>query len=223
MHTMLDCPETPTRRRFDVDAYYHTAETGILSPKDRVELVDGEIIEMALVGAAHGGNVDRLTSLVARIVAEGQVIARVQGPLRLNRRNEPQPDLMLLRPRADFYESGHPTAADVLLLVEVADSSLAWDRGPKLALYARHGVPEVWIAHLIGHAVEVRRQLGPHGYTERETVQQGTVTPKLVPMLAMDVPGGAPPTVGTRALGREAAWLPPRAPAGGYLSSASDH
>ncbi|MFZ1425769.1 MAG: Uma2 family endonuclease [Geminicoccaceae bacterium] len=78
---------------------------------------------------------------------------RVQGSLRLDRRNEPQPDLLLLRPRADFYRTGYPTAADVLLLVEVAGSALAWDRDPKLALYARHGVPEVWIVDLVGRAV----------------------------------------------------------------------
>ena len=78
-------------------------------------------------------------------MADGRVLVSVQGPLRLDAHNEPQPDLMLLRPRADDYTTSHPTAADVLLLVEVADSSLAYDRGPKLALYARHGVPEVWI------------------------------------------------------------------------------
>jgi Uma2 family endonuclease len=187
MQTTLDRPAIPPRRRFDVDAYHRMSETGILAPDDRVELIDGEIIEMAPIGAAHGGKVDRLTSLVARIVAEGRVIVRVQGPLRLDRRNEPQPDLMLLQPKADFYESGHPTAADVLLLVEVADSSLAWDSGPKLALYAHHGVPEVWIVDLVGRVVEVYRQPDAQAYAERETVQQGVLTPRLVPTLTIDV------------------------------------
>ena len=186
MQAILDRPYTPTRRRFDVDAYYRMAEAGILSPKDRVELIDGEIIEMAPIGAPHGGKVDRLTSLVARIVADGQVIARVQGPLRLDRRNEPQPDLMLLRPRADFYETGHPSAADVLLLVEVADSSLAYDRGPKLALYARHGVPEVWVVDLVGRAVEICREPGPEGYAERSGLSGGLATPMLLSELAID-------------------------------------
>ena len=187
MPTVLDRPATPARRRFDVDAYYRMAETGILSPEDRVELLDGEIIEMAPIGAPHGGKVDRLNSLVAGLVADGRVIARVQGPLRLDRRNEPQPDLMLLRPRADFYESSHPTAADVLLLVEVADSSLAWDRGPKLDLYARHGIPEVWIVDLVGRVVEVCRKPGPQGYAERATVKDGALTAVLVPTLHIDV------------------------------------
>ena len=87
MQAILDRPEIPTRRRFDVDAYHRMAETGILAPEDRVELIDGEIVEMAPIGAPHRGKVDRLTSLVARVVADGQVIVRVQGALRLDRRN----------------------------------------------------------------------------------------------------------------------------------------
>ena len=106
------------------------AEAGILGPEDRVELIEGEIVDMAPIGSAHGGTTDFLSSLVARAFADGQVHVRVQGSLRLDRHNEPQPALMLLRPRADFYRSGHPTAADVLLLVEIADSSLAYDAAP---------------------------------------------------------------------------------------------
>ena len=87
---------------------------------------------------------------------------------------------MLLRPRADFYESGHPGAADVLLLVEVADSSLAFDRGPKLALYARHAVPEVWIVDLPGRLVEVCRGPGPDGYAECRRLMAGMIAPTLV-------------------------------------------
>jgi Uma2 family endonuclease len=94
---------------------------------------------------------------------------------------------MLLRPRADFYRTGHPTAADVLLLVEVADSSLAWDRGPKLALYARHAVPEVWVVDLVNRAVEVGREPGPEGFVERLDLSEGVITPALVPGLAIDL------------------------------------
>ena len=187
MQLALDHPETPTRRRFDVDAYYRMAETGILSPKDRVELIDGEIIEMAPIGSTNGGKINRLTSLVARLAADGRVIASVQSPLRLDPYNEPQPDLMLLMPRADFYEFSHPTAADVLLLVEVADSSLAYDRGPELTLYARHGVPEVWIIDLPGHALEVCREPSADGYAQRRRVSEGQTTPLLVPELTVDV------------------------------------
>ena len=187
MQATLDRRDVQTRRRFDVGAYYRMADTGILAPKDRVELIDGEIVEMAPIGSAHSGTTNRLTKLVAQAVADGRVLASVQGPLRLDPFNEPQPDLMLLRPRADDYTTSHPTAADVLLLVEVADSSLAWDRGPKLGLYARHAVPEVWIVDLPGRAVEVCRGPGPDGYAERLRLTAGMVAPTLVPGLEIDV------------------------------------
>lgn len=187
MRTTLERPGSALRHLFDVDDYYRMAEAGILSREDRVELIEGEIVDLVPIGAAHGGKINRLTSLVGRLAAGGQVVASVQGPLRLGLHSEPQPNLMLLRPRADFYESGHPTAADVLLLVEVADSSLAYDRGPKLALHARHGVPEVWIVDLAGRAVEICRGPGPEGYAERRRVSEGAATPTLVPGLAIDV------------------------------------
>ena len=161
------------------------AEAGILGPKERVELIEGEIVDMAPIGSPHAGTTDLLTSLVAGAVADGLVFVRVQGPLRLDAHNEPQPDLMLLRPRADRYRQGHPTAAAVL--VEVADSSLAYDRGSKLALYARHGVPEVWLVDLPGRAVEIRREPGPQGYAERRRVTEGAATPTLVPGLTVDL------------------------------------
>jgi Uma2 family endonuclease len=187
MQLALDRPETPTRRRFDVDAYHGMAEAGILSPEDRVELIDGEIIEMAPIGSAHGGMTNRLTRLVAQAVADGRVLVSVQGLLHLDAHSELQHDLMLLRPRADDYTTSHPTAADVLLVVEVADSPLAYDRGPKLALYARHGVPEVWILDLAGRALEVCREPGGDGYADRRRQTTSMVMPALVPTLAIDV------------------------------------
>ena len=187
MQTTLERPSAALPHRFDVDDYHRMAEAGILSAEDRVELIEGEIIDMAPIGSAHGGTVVGLNELVARMVADGIVLASVQGPLRLDRHNEPQPDLMLLRPRRDRYRNSHPTAADVLLLVEVADSSLAYDRGPKLALYARHGVPEVWVVDLIGRTVEICRRPGPQGYAERREIGDGEVTLDLVPALTIDV------------------------------------
>jgi Uma2 family endonuclease len=187
MQTTIERPARATPHRFDVDDYHRMAAAGILGPEDRVELIEGEIVDMAPIGSVHGGTVVGLTELVARAVAEGRVLVSVQGPLRLDARTELQPDLMLLRPRPDRYRDSHPTAADVLLLVEVADSSLAYDRGPKLALYARHGVPEVWVVDLAGRAVEVCSQPGPEGYAERRRVSEGTATPTLVPELGVDV------------------------------------
>lgn len=185
MQTTLDRPAAPTPRRFDVDDYYRMAAAGILSPEDRVELIEGEIVDMSPIGSEHGGKVNRLNRLLAPAMADGRAIVSVQNPLRLDRRNEPQPDLMLLRPRADDYGARHPTAADVLLLIEVADSSLAFDRGAKLALYARHGVPEVWNVDLVGRTVEICRAPSATGYAERRRMSEGDLTPALVPGLTI--------------------------------------
>jgi Uma2 family endonuclease len=187
MQTTLERSAATTPHRFDVDDYHRMAAAGILTAKDRVELIEGEIVDMAPIGSVHGGTVVSLTELVAQAVAEGRVLVSVQGSLRLDARTELQPDLMLLRPRPDRYRSGHPTAANVLLLVEVADTSLAYDRGPKLALYARHGVPEVWIVDLGGRMVEICRGPGPEGYAERRRVIEGIATPTLVPGLTIDL------------------------------------
>lgn len=120
MQSTLERSTAAPRHRFDVDAYYRMAETGILGLDDRVELIEGEVVDMAPIASAHAGTTDVLTGLVARAVADGLVVLRVQGPLRLDAHNEPQPDLMLLRPPADRYRRSHPAPADVLLLVEVA-------------------------------------------------------------------------------------------------------
>ena len=187
MQATLDRPSAATPHRFDVDDYHRMAAAGILSREDRVELIEGEIVDMAPIGSEHAATTDILAQLVTRALASDQAQVRVEGPLPLARRNELQPALMLLRPRPDRCRSGHPTAAVVLLLVEIADSSLAFDRGPKLALYARHGVPEVWIIDLVGRAVEISREPGPGGYSERRRVTKGSVTPALVPGLDLDV------------------------------------
>lgn len=187
MSETLDRPHTPARRRLDVAAYYRMAEAEILTPNDHVELIGGDIVDMTPIGSAHAGKTNRLNRLFARAAADGLAIVSVQGPLRLDAWNEPMPDLMLLRPRNDDYQDRHPDAADVLLLVELSDSSLSYDRGTKLPLYARFGVPEVWIVDLKGAAVEVYRQ--PDGGTcaVMERLTSGTLAPALVPGVALDV------------------------------------
>ena len=187
MGEILERPQAPLRHRLDVGAYYKMAEAGILTQNDRVELIDGEIFDMTPIGSAHAGKTNRLNRLFARAAAEGLAVVSVQSPLALDAYNQPEPDLMLLRSREDDYQDRHPTAADVLLLVEVAESSLNYDRGTKLALYARFSVPEVWIVDLLGAAVEVYREPKEGGYPVCERLTSGALAPLLVPGAEIDV------------------------------------
>ena len=142
------------RRLFDVDEYYAMAAAGILSEDDRVELLDGEIVFMAPIGSRHASVVARLTHLFAALVGNRAVVW-VQNPVRLDSSTEPQPDLMLLKPQDDYYSQGHPEPEDVLLLIEVSDTTVESDRGVKLPLYARSGIREVWIVDLPAQTSEV--------------------------------------------------------------------
>jgi Uma2 family endonuclease len=187
MVELVDRQQAPTRHRLDVGAYYKMAEAGILRQDDRVELIGGEIFDMTPIGSAHAGKTNRLNRLFARAAAEGLALVSVQSPLRLDPYNEPEPDVMLLKPRADDYQDRHPGAADVLLLVELSDSSLSYDRGLKLALYARFGVPEVWIVDLRGAAVEVYREPAGGAYALRERLTSGPLAPVLAPGVTIDV------------------------------------
>jgi len=183
---VIDPPEVLNRHRLTVEEYYRMAEVGLLAPDARVELIEGEIVDMAPIGSRHGSAVKRLLQLFSAAI-NSQAIVAVQDPLRLGPRNEPQPDLMLLAPRDDFYGSAHPTAADVLLLVEVSDTTARYDRGIKLELYARHGVREVWIVDLDNHVLRTFR--GPKGdtYTEvMETAHPGTLAPQALPGVSID-------------------------------------
>src|SRR5262249_47886852 len=145
------------RRRFTIDEYHRMAEFGILTEDDRVELLDGEIIEMAPIGLRHASICDRLTRLFTRHLGD-RVIVRVAGPILLPKQDsEPQPDLTLLRPRSDFYSRAHPEPADVLLTVEVMDTSAYRDRRVKLPLYGRASLGEVWLVDAEQEHVEVYR------------------------------------------------------------------
>jgi Uma2 family endonuclease len=186
MGEILERPQAPTRHRLDVDAYYKMAEAGILTHPRRVELIDGEIIDMAAIGSPHAAITNRLNRLLVPAV-DGLALVSVQSPLRLDAYNEPEPDLMLLRPRADDYRASHPGAADVLLLIEVSESSLAYDRSAKLALYAKFGVAEVWIVDVSGAAIEVYREPAGVGYAFKERLTSGSLAPGLVPGVTVDV------------------------------------
>jgi Uma2 family endonuclease len=174
-------------RRFDVDDYYRMADAGILHEDDRVELIEGEIVEMVPIGPLHTGGVDYLTWRFVQGCGD-RAIVRVQGPVRLDRYSEPQPDLLLLKPRSDFYRGVHPGPSDVLLIVEVAQTSIDYDRGVKLPLYGRFEIPEVWIVDLPGERVEVCRAPSTEGYRDVQSRARGEqVAPAALPDLAIPV------------------------------------
>ena len=175
------------RRLFTVEEYHRMAEAGILSEDDRVELIEGEIVEMSPIGSRHAGCVNRISHWFSQRVG-GRAIVSVQNPIRLGRRSEPQPDVALLRPREDFYASEHPGPEDVLLIVEVAEHSAGYDRGVKVPLYARYGVVEVWVVDLLRGVVEVYRGPEGEGYREVQVVGRGEViTPLQLPDLHVPV------------------------------------
>lgn len=173
--------------RFTVKEYYRMAEAGIFTEDDRVELIEGQVIQMAPIGSHHQGVVDRAARVFQLRVGE-RAIVRVQGPVRLDIQSEPQPDIALLRPRADFYTGGHPTARDVLLLIEVADTTVEYDRDVKMPLYARAGVPEVWLTILSEDAIDVYRSPSPTGYQHVRRFRRGQrLAPQALPDLEIDV------------------------------------
>ena len=139
--------EGPRRHRYTVADYHRMGEAGILAPDSRVELIDGEIIDMPPIGTQHAGKVNYLVKVLAQAVGDRAVLL-VQNPVVLGDYSSPQPDLALARPQADFYASRHPQPGDLMLVVEVADTSLRFDRDDKVPLYARHGIPEVWLVDL---------------------------------------------------------------------------
>lgn len=170
-----------TRRRFTVDEYEAMGAAGILREDDRVELIDGEILTMSPPGPPHYGTVNRLTHLFVRLVGEAAIV-HVQSPVRVDRYSEPRPDLTLLRPRADYYAAARVTPTDVLLTLEVADSSLTFDRTVKAALYARRDIAEYWIVDVNSRAVIRHADPRDGRYTTVDVVPPDTrFAPRLLP------------------------------------------
>ncbi|MBI2940612.1 MAG: Uma2 family endonuclease [Chloroflexi bacterium] len=151
-----------SRYQLSVSQYDRMVEAGVFPEDARVELIEGELLAMAPIGRRHVAAVNRLTRAFSRAVADGRALLSVQNPIHLDAHNEPQPDVALLRPRPDDYEGSLPTASDVLLLVEVADSSLAYDRDLKTRLYARSGIADYWLVDLQASEVAAWRQPTPH-------------------------------------------------------------
>ena len=173
------------RRKFTAAEYHLMAKTGILHEDDRVELIEGDIVQMAPIGSRHAGRVKRVNRLVSRRVGDDALVG-VQDPISLGESCEPEPDISLLRYRDDFYANSHPGPADIFLLIEVADSSLEYDRETKAIVYARHGIPELWIVNLISRRVEVYRSPGPDGYRDVfSATGDDVLSPGLLPQLAL--------------------------------------
>lgn len=177
----------PTRYKLTVDEYHKMGEAGILNEDDRIELIDGELIQMASIGARHAGTVTLLIELLMPRVHRRAVVWP-QNPVTLPPRSEPQPDVMLLRPRADRYLKSLPKAADTLLLIEVSDTSVQFDRKVKQRIYARDGIPEYWIVDIESRCVEVYRSPKGERYAEKQIMAIGsTVSPLLLPQVSIDV------------------------------------
>jgi Uma2 family endonuclease len=161
-----------SRRRFTVEEYQRMAHAGILTETDRVELIDGEIIQATSIGRRHAACVTQLTRRLTEAVGD-RALVWFQNPVRLPRDTEPHPDVTILRPPADRYIRQPPSADHIFWLVEVADVSYRYDRYVKLPLYARAGIPETWIIDLTHEVVEVHRHPSSRGYGSTQTVDRG--------------------------------------------------
>lgn len=175
------------KRFFSVGEYYRMAEAGILSEDDRVELIEGEIIEMSPIGSTHAACVKRLNALLVRHFGSNAIIS-VQDPVQLNDYSEPEPDVAALKPKENYYADRHPTPDDVLLIVEVADTSVEYDRSLKLPLYARAGILEVWLVNLPADVIEVYARPAGSSYQNAQQFARGeTLTSQTIFGLSLDV------------------------------------
>ena len=181
-------PVLPRARRFTVDEYERMVHAGVFASDDRVELIEGEIIEMTPIGIPHASIVDRLNMLMARRLGD-RTIVRVQGPIGfVALHSRPQPDLALLRPRKDYYAARIPGARDIFLLVEVMDTSVEYDRRRKAPLYARAGVRELWLVDIPAGVLDVQRAPSSDGYRDVRTLGRGErLTPRAFPDVTLAV------------------------------------
>ena len=177
---------------FTVDDYHRLAECGILGEDNRVELLDGQVVEMTPIGPRHAVCVDRLNRLLSRIAGDSAVV-RVQSPVTLGSRTEPEPDIALLQLPIERYQQTHPRPADLLLVIEVADTSADYNREVKIPLYARAGIPETWLVNIPSERIETYRNPGPEGYGDVRTAGRGD---RLTPLLLDEVTLGVDDILG---------------------------
>ena len=175
------------RRRFTIAEYYAMAMRGIIRPGERVELLYGEIVKMSPIGDDHASSVNALTEMLIDEVRRRATVI-TQNPLRLDVNHEPEPDLMLARRREDYYRSGHPGPDDILLLIEVSDSTVESDRNEKLPLYARYLIPEVWIVNLRDRHIEIYTDPTTDRYaTTHITHPNQTISPTAFPDIHLPI------------------------------------
>ncbi|HEY0077841.1 MAG TPA: Uma2 family endonuclease [Pyrinomonadaceae bacterium] len=160
------------RRAFTTADYYRMAESGILGEDDRVELIEGEVIQMSPIGSRHAGCIARLITFITEQMGRS-VIVNSQNPVHLDEYSEPQPDVIILKPREDFYSNSHPTPDDVLVVIEVADSSVVYDRAVKVPLYARAGIAEVWLVDLVRNVLEIYSAPEQTAYRDVRELRRG--------------------------------------------------
>ena len=189
--------ETPAdaivTRKFTVDEYYRMGEAGIFHPEERVELIEGVIVVMSPIGIRHSGSVLRYNRVFSRLAGD-RFDVQIQNPIHLNDNTEPEPDVMLLRLRADDYFDSHPGPEDVLLLIEVSETSLNYDRDVKAHLYGRHNIPETLVLNLPGDCIEGFTKPGPEGYAQHNIYRRGdTISPVSLPDLELAVDDLLPP------------------------------
>ena len=176
---------TPTRYRLSVDDYHKLGEVGILTEDCRVELIEGELIEMSPVGAQHVNLVNRLTKIFVLAVGDLGVVS-IQNPVTLPPHSEPQPDIAVLKQSIDGAAPSLPRAEDVLLLIEVADTTLAYDRTTKLKIYAQAGIREMWIVNVQAKSIEIYQEPSANGYLRKhEFGLQDAVTPSALPQVSL--------------------------------------
>ena len=175
------------KRQFTIKEYHQMPAAGIIKESERVELIRGEIVKMSPIGRFHAACVNRLVRIFTREIGDRAIVAP-QNPVELDDYSEPQPDIGLLEPRPDFYASGHPKPADILLIVEVADSTIKYDREVKVPLYAEDKIREVWLVDINQQCLEVYREPTPNGYAQVEKFQRGqSLSIQRFPDLAIQV------------------------------------
>jgi Uma2 family endonuclease len=169
-------------RHMTVDDYHRLGHTGVLLEDDRVELIDGEVVAMSPIGSRHASAVTSLVHMLVKAVGD-RALVWVGNPVELSDLSEPQPDFALLKPRVDRYAGSLPQPADVLLLIEVADSSLRFDRTVKMPLYARHGIAEYWLVDLDHRSIVAFSEPGERSYRRQVEFSEGTLKPGLLPQV----------------------------------------